>query len=382
MRGAPSCSAKRHAPSCGLTGAALLLVSCLVAMSAKAASLSYESGGLVVVEVESAPPAGRWEKETELEGFTGSCYYGDGGGGGELAYRIVITDGGRYNLRIRNRHEHPDHTLGNDCWTKMDDGPRIKTYSSKRGQWTWHTRHEPARGAHRDPVYELAPGAHTFVVSGRSKGFLIDRFHLYKDGVADPLDATRKASAGGPMVPELVELERVAAHWRAGMLGSALARAETKIRSTKAAEAEEARRAVEALTAYAKEQRDRIEGLRSGAPEAAVELLVDLGRRFSPSKTGRDLVAEARRWNQEPAVKNARRARGILERIKGPAKRLRGKDVSADTKLARRYAREIRFIMSGVKLLKKDYPDTPACEEASRLAQRLGIATSTEGNQR
>ncbi|MHC4504194.1 MAG: hypothetical protein ACYTFI_12880 [Planctomycetota bacterium] len=346
---------------------ALLLTTCLVTGPAEAASLSYESGGLVVVEVESVPPAGRWEKETELEGFTGSCYYGDGGGGGELVYKIVITDGGRYNMRIRNRHEHPDHTLGNDCWTKMDDGPRIKTYSSKRGQWTWHTRHEPARGAHRDPVYELAPGAHTFVISGRSKGFL---------------DATRKASAGGPMVPELVELERVAAHWRAGMLGPALARAETKIRSTKPAEAEEARRAVETLTAYAKEQRDRIEALKATAPEAAVELLVDLGRRFSPSKTGRDLLAEARRWNQEPAVKNACRARGILERIKGPAKRLRGKDVSADAKLARRYAAEIRFIASGVKLLKKDYPDTPACEEASRLAKRLGISAASEGNKR
>lgn len=382
MSDVPSCSAKRQAPPWRLCGVALLLASCLVAGVAEAGAVSYESGGLVVVEVESVPPSGRWEKETEHEGFTGSCYYGDGGGGGELVYRIVITDGGRYNLRIRNRHEHPDRTLGNDCWTKMDDGPRIKTYSSKRGEWTWHTRHEPARGAHRDPVYELAPGAHTFVVSGRSKGFLVDRFHLYKDSVANPLDTSRKGSAGGPMMPKLVELERVAACWRAGMLGSALARAETKIRSTRPAEAEEARRAVEALTAYAKEQRDRIEALKSAAPEAAVELIVDLGRQYSPSGTGRDLLAEARRWSQEPAVKNARRARGILERIKGPAKRLRGKNIAADAKLARRYAGEIRFIMSGVDLLKKDYPDTPACEEASLLAERLGIAAASEGKQR
>jgi hypothetical protein len=95
----------------------------------------------VVVEIESEPTAGSWARETSLSGYTGSAYY-------------------------------------------------------TGGQWTWHTRHEDG-ATHSDPAYTLTAGIHTLEISGRSKNYSIDRFHLYLGTVANPLDTSRPQSSTG-----------------------------------------------------------------------------------------------------------------------------------------------------------------------------------------
>ncbi|HYE99009.1 MAG TPA: DUF5060 domain-containing protein, partial [Planctomycetota bacterium] len=157
------------------------------------AQVYQESGGIVVVEVESHPTAGAWVKETSIAGFTGTAYYRwngansfGTGGNGTLTYRINITNAGEYQLRLRNYHNHPtDNTLENDCFTKMDGGSWIKTYSSSgnANKWNWATTHEPTSGTHLTPKYTLTAGEHTFYISGRSANFRIDRFHLHLPNV-------------------------------------------------------------------------------------------------------------------------------------------------------------------------------------------------------
>ncbi len=169
-------------------------------LQASAQTVFQESGGIVVLEAESAPAAGSWTKESSVAGYSGSGYYRWNGadvfnspGQGILRYVIRIANAGAYHLRIRNHHDHPDSTLENDCFTRMDGGTWIKTYSSTADQWTWHTRHEQD-GAHSDPLYTLAAGDHAFEISGRSANFRIDRIHLYLGNVAGPLELSRPES--------------------------------------------------------------------------------------------------------------------------------------------------------------------------------------------
>lgn len=202
--------------TCGATGLELLVALLLaarfrvkaravapllaLAFAADVAAQTYqESGGIVVLEVESAPLAGSWVKETAVAGCTGSGYYrwsgGNQGSGGQgiLRFNVRIANAGSYNLRIRNHHDHPDSTLENDCFTRMDGSAWIKTYSSTANQWTWHTRHEQG-STHSDPAYTLSAGDHAFEISGRSANFRIDRIHLYLSNVASPTDPARPQS--------------------------------------------------------------------------------------------------------------------------------------------------------------------------------------------
>lgn len=215
---------------CGLTGVELLLLLvpaalrrrrwragalaplmlASIGLQASAQAVFQESGGLVVMEAESAPTAGGWTKESAVAGSSGSGYYRWNGadafnspGQGILRYAIRIFNAGSYNLRIRNHHNHPDSTLENDCFTRLDGGTWIKTYSSTADQWTWHTRHEQGT-THSDPVFALSSGDHVFEISGRSANFRIDRIHLYLGNVAGPLDLARPEStttAGGGTTP-------------------------------------------------------------------------------------------------------------------------------------------------------------------------------------
>ncbi|MCB9896903.1 MAG: hypothetical protein H6825_02750 [Planctomycetes bacterium] len=151
---------------------------------------------LVVFEVESTPPAAGWVSSTASTGFTGTAFYEwDGGdqfddpGHGVLAYDFTVDDPGHYDLRIRSRNNNPDPSQSDDCWTRMDGGPWIKTVSHVNMVWTWSTRLVLAPETPTfDAFYDLSSGPHTYEISGRSQGFRIDRVHLYKAAVSDPLD--------------------------------------------------------------------------------------------------------------------------------------------------------------------------------------------------
>ena len=165
-----------------LLGAALLFG----APSVDAQEPFCETDGLVVAEIESIGLSGSWVQETNFAGYTGSGYYRWAGGNqynnpgqGVLTVILNIVEEGDYQMRIRNYHDEPDATLENDCWTRMDGGTWVKTYSKFNNTWTWSTRFEYADHTKEDAHYYLTPGLHTFQMSGRSFDFCMDRVHFY-----------------------------------------------------------------------------------------------------------------------------------------------------------------------------------------------------------
>lgn len=144
-----------------------------------------ESGFMIIMEVESAPPVDQWSVDTELVGYTGDSYYTWRGpnyfgnpGNAVLSYPIQVTTGGLYNLRIHNRHDFPDPTEDNDVWVRVDNDPWIKAYSPVRGQWTWQTWFDFGT-SQTNATFTMDPGLHTFEMSARSQDFSIDRIALY-----------------------------------------------------------------------------------------------------------------------------------------------------------------------------------------------------------
>jgi hypothetical protein len=361
----------------------MMLAACALGARARGAGKVYvESGGVVVVEVESAPAAKGWRPETKLDGYTGSSYYTDTGGGRALEYVIVITTPGKYNLRIRNRHDFHDSTLQNDCWTQMDDGDRVKTFSHKRGEWTWATNHEIHGGGKPPASYELDAGRHVFKISGRSSGFSIDRFHLYMGNAKSSLDESRPESRAGPAgLGKIEHLSKVAAYVERGQLGRALAGAGKAAESDDADEKAEGKRVAEALLEHAKARSEEIARVKPVAPEEAVHLLADLAGQYSGSDTGRELVKEAKAWSGEKATKDAAKARRVYEQVARIAKPLlnnrrgkeRGKGRGMDDKFAARYRAQLASISRAAAFLKEKYPETPACRKTAALAEGLGI---------
>ncbi len=154
-----------------------------------------EEGGAVVIEIESAPAAPGWTEESSLAGFAGTSYYRWTGpnhfstpGHGILAYDIEITTPGDYRLLLHNRHDHPQIDQENDVWVRMDGGPWFKLYSnngnSTVGVWNWHSKFD--LDVDVDAHFELSSGAHRLEFSGRSHGFMLDRFHLVLPSVPNP----------------------------------------------------------------------------------------------------------------------------------------------------------------------------------------------------
>ena len=160
-------------------------------LTASGGPLFEDPNGVVVMEIESGSLAKghSWRGETKMEGYTGKGYYTWRGGNmygspgrGVIGFRFRISKKGKYHLRIRNRHDFHDSTEQNDCWTKLDNHKWIKTFSSKRGEWTWRTNFEYSGNNKPAAVWDLRAGTHTLLISGRSTGFSIDRIHLYLDG--------------------------------------------------------------------------------------------------------------------------------------------------------------------------------------------------------
>ncbi|MHC4252066.1 MAG: DUF5060 domain-containing protein, partial [Planctomycetota bacterium] len=217
-----------------MTSARSILLAAALALGAlaeaEAVGVFQESGGLLVVEVESEPVAGDWVAETSRSGFTGSCYYRMNGNtnqtgapNGTLVYNINITNAGTYRLRIHsNKVNVGDATWANDCYTKMVghsgyQGEFTKTYQAGTAEtWRWATKHEPTSGDHREPEYTLAAGEHEFQIAGRSKNFIIDRFVLFNTSMVAESAATNLSnpeSETGSGQPAGVELSGELKAW-------------------------------------------------------------------------------------------------------------------------------------------------------------------------
>jgi hypothetical protein len=198
----PAPSRPLRAPRLALALAGALSLLCTPAISAQ--NGFCETGGLVVVETESAALSGSWAAETIIPSYTGASYYRWAGanqynspGNGTLSYVIHISTPGDYQMRLRNHHNHPDSTLENDAWTRMDGSTWTKTYSGTAGGWTWATRFEHADHTKEDAHYQLTEGDHVFEISGRSQNFRIDRIHFYLNGTPGSTDSSQPESDVG-----------------------------------------------------------------------------------------------------------------------------------------------------------------------------------------
>lgn len=178
-----------------------------------------ESGGLAIIEIESAPTYGSWELDTAILGHTGQGYLHYKGsnmyntpGFSLLTFEIAIETTGRYRFQWHSRiaagTSQSDH---NDSWLRFHDasdfygekdGQRVypkgtgktpnpngsskngwfKIYQNNLGNWTWATRtsdHDP----HEIFVEFDTAGIYTLEISGRSNGHAINRLALYHSDV-------------------------------------------------------------------------------------------------------------------------------------------------------------------------------------------------------
>ena len=86
------------------------------------------------MEFESGETVGHWALEAEVPQHTGDGYLRwDGSdhftspGNGTFGFDFDLSQAGLFAFRIRNHHDHPDPTLENDVWVRVDQGPWIKT---------------------------------------------------------------------------------------------------------------------------------------------------------------------------------------------------------------------------------------------------------------
>jgi len=193
-----------------------------------------ESGGLVFVEVESAPRVSDWVEEMSNTGYTGRSYYRwnisaartRNGGTGVLAYDINFTRTGRFQLHLRSAA--PERTEGNDAFVRfVGASPRVvrrgsggsrcpsggaerdpqtdsdgwfKLYQNEsHNTWTFRSHHWD-HCAHEIFVDIPAPGTYRFEISGRSADYEIDRFALRHTDVPEAMatDPSQPESARAP----------------------------------------------------------------------------------------------------------------------------------------------------------------------------------------
>ncbi len=181
------------------------------------AQKSIENNGLVVMEVETAPLIGAWERRTNISGFSGTAfYYGTvdnfGEGGNHiLNYKISVTTPGVYQLNIRSRiASGSSSTDANDQYVRMLDGNSqllapvwndnyatgtwYKFYQNKLSSWAWQTSNKDNHP--RSLSWNLTPGDYWIQISMRSNGCAVDKIALWNKARYDYSPETGNPSSG------------------------------------------------------------------------------------------------------------------------------------------------------------------------------------------
>ncbi|WP_299461679.1 hypothetical protein [uncultured Microscilla sp.] len=185
-----------------------------------------EKNGLLIIESESMPLGEGWQLETSSTDFTGKGYTQWHGkseystpGKGLITYKIRVNTPGTYRVQWRSRiNEGTDHTEANDAWLRMANAsdffamkdnhklyPRgsgktpnpegagkegwFKVYMNQTNQWSWRS-YTNDHNAYAVYATFLVAGDYTIEVSGRSKGYAIDRIALYKEDTVQEATAT------------------------------------------------------------------------------------------------------------------------------------------------------------------------------------------------
>ncbi len=176
---------------------------------AQSCSTYQEQSGLLIVELEFHNAFGNWKNETTWPGYAGASYLRWDGpdmfstpGVDSLRYDFHIQTPGTYRLALHNRHNHPDSSQENDAWVRFDGQNWVKAYSNTGSGpinvWNFETRFEVG-SSHVEPEVTLAAGDHSIEISGRSRNFMIDRFHLALIGhpQAKEISASHSSCAAG-----------------------------------------------------------------------------------------------------------------------------------------------------------------------------------------
>ncbi len=131
---------------------------------------------------------------------------------------------------------------------------------------------------------------------------------------------------------------------------------------------------IDGLCQYAESRRNELRTIKDASPEFAVDMLIKLGRQYQPTSLGDDLLAEAKRWNDEPAVKSARESRLLYESIAHRAGHLQDRQANfSEVATANRYADDLKFLLLSARKLKTDYPDSNAYRATLALFKTLAI---------
>ncbi|WP_053406004.1 hypothetical protein [Persicobacter sp. CCB-QB2] len=188
-----------------------------------------EVDGIITVEMENTTIGEGWGLKTESPDFTGKGYLQWEGetaynnpGNGLLTYRIQVNTPGTYRFLWRGRiNEGNSGSDANDAWLRMADATDFFGYKAKNGsyvypkdsgktpnpngsgkegwfkiylnklnEWAWISNTSDNDAHAVFATFEKA-GIYTVEISGRSKGFAIDRFSLFHENVneADATDA-------------------------------------------------------------------------------------------------------------------------------------------------------------------------------------------------
>lgn len=272
----------------------------------------------VAIEAEIHPLPTGWAFEQEIAGHQGAGYLRwkdpdayNSPGTDELRYRILITEAGRYRIDLRLNTKGAERSdLGNDAFTRVDDGTWVKTFvgGGSADGWATRTRLEPTHGKFAEPVYDLSVGLHTVAISGRSHGLRIDRIIIARDADSKVSD-TIPASTGLPTIPAELTDANVRSTWLQGGLGAVLAWAGKRPKDAVAVNA------AQVLTAHVDTRMSEITAWRERDVLIAVDLLENLAAQYQGSERGRDLAKLLRTWNAEPAVAKERKARAMAEAV-------------------------------------------------------------------
>jgi hypothetical protein len=167
------------------------------------------TNGIFIIEAESRPVREGWVYHADTTGHSGYGYLewamegqGIDPGKGILKYAFEVAEAGNYQFLFRSRMSDPENRPetpdpdGNDVWARFTGGSDIEGEAplgdnwqkiaiiGHPSGWVWNTNADQDKSHPFTPVCRyFDKGIHLIEISGRSKGYLIDRIAIvsYKD---------------------------------------------------------------------------------------------------------------------------------------------------------------------------------------------------------
>jgi|GEM_PF-3297792 len=195
----------------------IILLSCISSILGQTACIAYEEvNGLIIMEAENTATdyTGLWGLKTDVPGYKGSGHLefllNETRGGSPrapLSYTFQIHTPGSYRILLRARKriaEGDDQDKSNDCYIRVEGNytasdnandeengfakleilqADTKIFGGNIDNWGKAFTLDLGRDGKRVPLYRFeAEETYTFVMSGRSRQYNVDRIIFYKVG--------------------------------------------------------------------------------------------------------------------------------------------------------------------------------------------------------